>query len=108
MFITESVINHQIFHFLAELIILRSYVREFVMTRKQYLNGANFISSQFYFLGRDNIKKITHGNPFMLKLVVLDTDGERRIVKFENWALKVDNKVTFRTCISPDLGKQFW
>ena len=44
----------------------------------------------------------------MLKLVVLDTDGERRIVKFGNWALKVDNKVTFRTCISPDLGKQFW
>ena len=44
----------------------------------------------------------------MLKLVVLDTDGERRIVKFENWALKFDNKVTFRTCISTDLGKQFW
>ena len=87
------------------MIILRSYVREFVMTRQQYLNGANSISSQFYFLGRDNVKKITHGNPLMLKFVVVDTSGEKRIVNFQNWALKVDNKVTFRTCISPDLGK---
>ena len=44
---------------LAELVILRSNVPQFVMTSGEYLNGVNTLSSPFYFLGREKIKKLT-------------------------------------------------
>ena len=89
---------------LAELVILRSNVQQFVMTRGEYLNGVNTFSSPFYFLGREKIKKLTLNKLYLMKFILEDNEGKHTI-KFENWQLKPNNVVWFKNCISRDLGK---
>ena len=76
------------------------------MTRDTYWNGVNSITSAFYFLGRENVKKLTFNKFFMMKFV-LENSGGRHIIKFENWQVKSKNVVWFKNCISPDLGQWF-
>ena len=89
---------------LAELVILRSNVQQFVMAPGEYLNGVNTLSSPFYFLGREKIKKLTLNKLYLMKFILEDNDGKHTI-KFENWQLKPNNVVWFKNCISRDLGK---
>ena len=89
---------------LAELVILRSNIQEFVMTPGEYLNRVNTLSSPFYFLGREKIKTLTPNKLYLMKFILEDNEGKHTI-KFGNWKLKPNNVIWFKNCISRDLGK---
>lgn len=74
------------------------------MTRDTYWNGANSITSTFFFLGRENVKKLTLNKLYLMKFVFKNNEG-RHIIKFENWKIKSNNVISFKNCIVPDIGE---
>lgn len=74
------------------------------MTSDEYLNGVNILSSPFYFLGREKIKKLTLNKLYLMKFVLEDNEGKHTI-KFENWKVNSNNVIWFKNCISRDVGR---
>lgn len=74
------------------------------MTSDEYLNGVNILSSPFYFLGRERIKKLTLNKLYLMKFFLEDNEGKHTI-KLENWKVKSNNVIWFKNCISRDVGR---